>query len=188
MLNVIMDNKGARYKSKRLGRGIGSGKGKTSGRGGKGQTARSGVALNGFEGGQMPLFRRLPKRGFSNYTRTSFEVVSLDNIVTAIAEGKLSSDVTIDSMRAIGLFKGKKSLVKIVGAAEVKAAFTIAANAFTDSAMESLQKASCTIHAVRFNRDFDQKLIEKRMAGKRHKARQKAIALAEQRLKLRSEL
>ena len=89
-LNEIRDNKGAHYRAKRIGRGIGSGKGKTSGRGGKGQTARSGVALNGFEGGQTPLHRRLPKRGFDNRMfRPDFTVVNLGRVQKALDEGKL---------------------------------------------------------------------------------------------------
>src|SRR5688500_10283232 len=108
MLNVIKDNKGARKKSKRLGRGIGSGKGKTAGRGGKGQTARSGVALNGFEGGQMPLFRRLPKRGFNNYNRKEYEVLNFSDLTDLISNKKLSANnITIDSLREAGVLKGK---------------------------------------------------------------------------------
>ena len=101
MLNKIRDNVGARKKGKRLGRGIGSGKGKTSGRGGKGQTARSGVAINGFEGGQMPLYRRLPKRGFKNYTRQEYEVINLTDLSDLITNKKISSgEFTIKIGRA----------------------------------------------------------------------------------------
>src|SRR5437016_13398119 len=88
-LNEIRDNPGAHYRAKRLGRGIGSGKGKTSGRGGKGQTARSGVALNGFEGGQTPLHRRLPKRGFNNIFRKQFMIVNLERPQQALGAGLL---------------------------------------------------------------------------------------------------
>src|ERR1700739_710450 len=96
-LNEIGDNPGAHYRAKRVGRGIGSGKGKTSGRGGKGQTARSGVALNGFEGGQTPLHRRLPKRGFNNKIfRTDFKVVNLGRLQKAVDEGKLNPEGTLD--------------------------------------------------------------------------------------------
>src|SRR6202166_1386327 len=97
-LNEIRDNKGAHYRAKRVGRGIGSGKGKTSGRGGKGQTARSGVALNGFEGGQTPLHRRLPKRGFNNKIfQRDFKVVNLGRLQQALDAGKLAAGETVDS-------------------------------------------------------------------------------------------
>src|ERR1700752_1056693 len=96
-LNEIRDNPGAHYRAKRVGRGIGSGKGKTSGRGGKGQTARTGVALNGFEGGQTPLHRRLPKRGFNNKIfRKDYKVVNLGRLQTALDSGKLKADGTLD--------------------------------------------------------------------------------------------
>src|SRR5499425_3490642 len=92
-LNEIRDNPGAHYRYKRVGRGIGSGKGKTSGRGGKGQTARTGVALNGFEGGQTPLHRRLPKRGFNNKIfQKDFKVVNLGRLQQALDAGKLTVD------------------------------------------------------------------------------------------------
>ena len=90
-LNELRDNPGARLKSKRLGRGIGSGKGKTSGKGVKGQKARDGVALNGFEGGQMPIYRRLPKRGFCNLFRKEYAPVNLGALEAAIAAGKLDA-------------------------------------------------------------------------------------------------
>ena len=100
-LNEIRDNPGAHYRAKRVGRGIGSGKGKTSGRGGKGQTARSGVALNGFEGGQTPLHRRLPKRGFNNKIfRKDFKVVNLGRLQQALDAGKLSAEGAVDAASA----------------------------------------------------------------------------------------
>src|SRR5919199_2871411 len=92
-LNEIADNPGAHYRAKRVGRGIGSGKGKTSGRGGKGQTARTGVAINGFEGGQTPLHRRLPKRGFNNKIfQKDYQVVNLGRLQQAIDAGRLAAD------------------------------------------------------------------------------------------------
>src|SRR5579863_9758689 len=97
-LNEIKDNAGAHYRAKRVGRGIGSGKGKTSGRGGKGQTARTGVALNGFEGGQTPLHRRLPKRGFNNKIfRKVFTVVNLGRLQQALDAGRLSNEGAVDA-------------------------------------------------------------------------------------------
>ena len=98
-LNELRDNPGARLKSKRLGRGIGSGKGKTSGKGVKGQLARTGVSMNGFEGGQMPIFRRLPKRGFWNPFRKEYAPVNLGALDAAIAAGKLDAGEPIDEAK-----------------------------------------------------------------------------------------
>ena len=96
-LNEIRDNPGAHYRAKRVGRGIGSGKGKTAGHGGKGQLGRSGVALNGFEGGQTPLHRRLPKRGFNNIFRKEYKVVNLGRLQQAIDAGRLTAEGPIDA-------------------------------------------------------------------------------------------
>ncbi len=96
-LNEIRDNPGSRKPRKRVGRGIGSGTGKTAGRGGKGQTARSGVAIKGFEGGQMPLHRRLPKRGFNNIFARSFNEVGLDRVQKAVDDGKLDAKAPVTS-------------------------------------------------------------------------------------------
>src|SRR5579862_5905282 len=102
-LNEIADNPGAHYRAKRRGRGIGSGKGKTSARGGKGQTARSGVALNGFEGGQMPLYRRLPMRGFNNYTRVEYAPINFSDLERLAEEKKIDpSNVTLLQLRECG--------------------------------------------------------------------------------------
>src|SRR5258707_12113127 len=101
-LNEIRDNPGSHYRAKRVGRGIGSGKGKTSGRGGKGQTARTGVALNGFEGGQTPLHRRLPKRGFKNTIfQKDFNVVNLGRLQQALDAGKLSAEGGVDAKKLV---------------------------------------------------------------------------------------
>src|SRR5438128_12429653 len=115
-LNELADNQGARKSRLRIGGGIGSGKGKTGGRGGKGQTARSGVAINGFEGGQMPIYRRLPKRGFNNIFRSDFVVVSLGRIQTAIDAKKLDSSATIDAaaLKAAGILRRAKDCVRVL--------------------------------------------------------------------------
>src|SRR5271157_2070699 len=107
-LNELRDNPGSRLKSKRLGRGIGSGKGKTSGRGVKGQKAREGVALNGFEGGQMPIYRRLPKRGFFNPFRKQYAAVNLGALAKAIETGRIDAALPIneDTLRTAGLVRG----------------------------------------------------------------------------------
>jgi large subunit ribosomal protein L15 len=117
--NTISDNLGARKKSKRLGRGIGSGKGKTCARGGKGQTARSGVAINSFEGGQMPLYRRLPKRGFTNYTRVEYVPVSLKTIENYVVQGLVDpANITVEKLKEIGVVKGKNIMVKILSSGD----------------------------------------------------------------------
>lgn len=150
MFNIIKDNPGARRKYKALGRGIGSGKGKTSARGGKGQTARSGVALNGFEGGQMPLIRRLPKRGFNSLNNMVVEVLNFDNVEAFIKSGKLKSNITISDLRSVGLLKGKVSRIKLLGTGELKSKFTIEAHMVSKSAEEKLKKAGCDVKLVKF--------------------------------------
>src|SRR6184192_4103209 len=112
-LSDIADNAGSRKKRMRIGRGIGSGKGKTGGRGGKGQTARSGVRMRGFEGGQMPLHRRLPKRGFNNIFRTEYTVIGLDRVAEILAE-QPGTEFTLDKIVALGLLRKKNGLVKVL--------------------------------------------------------------------------
>ncbi len=112
----IRDNPGAHKRKQLVGRGIGSGKGKTSGRGGKGQTARSGVRLKGFQGGQTPLSRRLPKRGFVNIHRLNFVEVNLGQIQAAIEEGRLTSgqNIDIEAMKSAGFFKNSRDGVRLL--------------------------------------------------------------------------
>src|SRR6202008_4764794 len=124
-LNEIRDNSGAHYRAKRVGRGIGSGKGKTASRGGKGQTSRSGVALNGFEGGQTPLHRRLPKRGFNNSMfQKDFKVVNLGRLQSVLDEGKLKPEGTLDgaSLVACGLLRRLGDGVRLLAKGELRAA------------------------------------------------------------------
>lgn len=143
-LNELRDNPGARKKFKRIGRGIGSGKGKTSGRGVKGQKARTGVSLNGFEGGQLPIYRRLPKRGFNNIFRKHYAAINLGTIEAAIADGRLSAEATIDeaALRAAGLLrKGKFAGVRLLAKGELtrKVAISVAgASAAAKAAVEAL--------------------------------------------------
>ncbi len=146
-LNEIADKDGATHSRKRLGRGIGSGSGKTGGRGVKGQKARSGVAINGFEGGQMPLYRRLPKRGFVNIFAKDFNVVSLDRIAKAIEAGKLDAKSTIDlaALQAAGVVRRARDGVRILGDGEVSAKLTIVADGASRSAVEKVQKAGGTL-------------------------------------------
>ena len=125
-LNEITDNPGSSKNRTRVGRGIGSGKGKTAGRGGKGQTARSGVRIKGFEGGQMPLHRRLPKRGFTNIFKTDYNEVNLGRVQTAIDAGKLdaAAPITIEALIAAGVCAKARDGVKILGAGELKSKAT----------------------------------------------------------------
>ena len=142
-LNEIRDNPGAHYRAKRVGRGIGSGKGKTSGRGGKGQTARSGVAINGFEGGQTPLHRRLPKRGFNNIFRRDFTIVNLGRVQQAIDAGKLSADGAIDAkaLIAAGILHRAGDGVRLLAKGELKTAMTIAVAGASRAAIAAVEKA-----------------------------------------------
>ncbi|KIE05842.1 50S ribosomal protein L15 [Candidatus Jidaibacter acanthamoeba] len=153
MLNQLRDSSGARRKSKRLGRGIGSGKGKTCARGGKGQTARSGVALAGFEGGQMPLYRRLPKRGF-NSLHDKYFAVNFDDLEKLVEKNAIDpNNVTLDALRKAGLVKGKSSLkVKLLGDGELKNKFNIEVDAVSKSAEEILTKAGGKVVLVSKNK------------------------------------
>ena len=143
-LNEIRDNPGAHYRAKRVGRGIGSGKGKTSGRGGKGQTARTGVALNGFEGGQTPLHRRLPKRGFNNKIfQKDFTIVNLGRLQEALDAGKLGSEGTIDGAKlvAAGVLRRKGDGVRLLGKGKLTAAITIAVAGASKAAVAAVEGA-----------------------------------------------
>ncbi len=126
---------------KRVGRGMGSGMGKTSTRGHKGQGSRSGSSLmRGFEGGQMPLHRRLPKRGFTNIFRTEYTVVNLDRIAARIAELGVT-EIGLDDYRKLGLASSKNALIKILGSGELTSAVTIHAHKFSKSAAAKIEKA-----------------------------------------------
>ena len=151
-LNEIADNPGARKNRMRIGRGIGSGMGKTGGRGGKGQTARSGVRIKGFEGGQMPLHRRLPKRGFRN---TAFQdrlnEVSIGKLQAAIDAGRLDAKVAIDAeaMVKAGLMRRAKDGVKVLGNGEIKAKVELAVYGATKSAIEAIEKAGGSVKILK---------------------------------------
>ena len=146
-LNEIKDNEGSSPSRKRLGRGIGSGKGKTGGRGVKGQKARSGVAINGFEGGQMPMHRRLPKRGFNNIFASEFVVVSLGRIQTAIDAKKLdaSQAITAESLKAAGVIRRAKDGVRVLADGELTAKVSIEVAGASKAAVEKIEKAGGSI-------------------------------------------
>ncbi|NYJ09857.1 large subunit ribosomal protein L15 [Rhizobium leguminosarum] len=146
-LNEIKDNEGSTHSRKRLGRGIGSGSGKTGGRGVKGQKSRSGVAINGFEGGQMPIYRRLPKRGFNNIFASDFVVVSLARIQAAIDGGKLDAKATVDAaaLKAAGVIRRTKDGVRVLADGELKAKITIVVAGASKPAVEKIEKAGGTV-------------------------------------------
>lgn len=142
-LNNISDNAGARKRRMRIGRGIGSGKGKTGGRGQKGQKSRSGVSINGFEGGQMPLHMRLPKRGFNNPFGKDYAIVNLGMVQAAVDAGKLDAKATIDhaALKAAGLARGGKDGVRLLAKGEVSAKLTFTVAGASKSAVEAVEKA-----------------------------------------------
>ncbi|ERF85021.1 50S ribosomal protein L15 [Bradyrhizobium viridifuturi] len=146
-LSDIADNAGSRKKRMRVGRGIGSGKGKTSGRGGKGQTARSGVRIKGFEGGQMPMHRRLPKRGFNNIFRLDFAEINLDRLQEAI-DNKLvnaSETVTVETLVKAGVLRRAKDGLRLLGRGEIKTKLTIEAHGASKSAIAAVEKAGGSV-------------------------------------------
>jgi large subunit ribosomal protein L15 len=146
-LTDIADNAGSRKKRMRVGRGIGSGKGKTSGRGGKGQTARSGVRIKGFEGGQMPLHRRLPKRGFNNIFALEFVEINLDRIQQAIDAKKLDIKdvVTAETLVKAGVLRRSRDGVRLLGRGEIKAKLNIEVHGASKSAVAAVEKAGGSV-------------------------------------------
>ncbi len=146
-LNELRDNAGARKGRMRVGRGIGSGKGKTAGSGHKGQKARSGVAIKGFEGGQMPIHMRLPKRGFNNPNRKDFEVVNIGRLQKAIDAGKLDAkkEITIDTLVEAGLVGKIKDGVRLLAKGELKAKVTISVTGASEAAVKAVEAAGGTV-------------------------------------------
>ena len=144
-LNEIRDNEGARDKFKRIGRGIGSGKGKTGGRGVKGQKARTGVRINGFEGGQLPIYRRMPKRGFVNPFRKEYAVLNLGSLDKAIEEGRLPAGQPIDevALKAAGIVKTSSKLagVRLLAKGEIKRAVTLTVTGASAAAIAAIEAA-----------------------------------------------
>ena len=142
-LNKLSDNQGARGSRKRVGRGEGAGTGKTSGKGQKGQKSRSGVSIKGFEGGQMPLYRRLPKRGFTNIFRKKYAEVSLERLQKAVDAGKLDVSKTIDGTALVkaGVIRRIKDGVRILGNGELKAKLTLDIAGATKSAIAAIEAA-----------------------------------------------
>jgi large subunit ribosomal protein L15 len=143
-LHELADRPGARKKRSRIGRGIGSGTGKTGGRGGKGQTARSGVRIKGFEGGQMPLHRRLPKRGFTNIFKKEYAIVNVSSL-----EKLEGSSFDAESLLKLGVIrKLRQHGLKVLGSGELKRQITVKANIFSKSALEKIQAAGGTAEVI----------------------------------------
>lgn len=142
-LNELRDQTGATKSRKRVGRGIGSGTGKTGGRGVKGQKSRSGVSINGFEGGQMPIYRRLPKRGFVNLFANSYNVVSIGRVQTAIDAGKLDATkpVTVEALREAGVVRRLKDGVRLLSDGELKAKVTFDVAGASKAAIAKVEKS-----------------------------------------------
>ena len=146
-LNQISDNEGATKDRMRVGRGIGSGKGKTAGRGVKGQKARTGVSIKGFEGGQMPLHRRLPKRGFNNIHAADLNEVNLGRVQQAVDAGKLdkAATVTVDALVAAGIVARARDGVKLLGVGELTAKLSFEVTRASKSAIEAVEKAGGSV-------------------------------------------
>ena len=145
-LNDLTDNEGARKGRMRVGRGIGSGKGKTAGRGQKGAKARSGVAINGFEGGQMPLHMRIPKRGFNNPRGKDYAEVNLGMIQKLIDAGKLTAtEIDHAALQAVGLARGGKDGVRLLAKGELKAKLSFTVAGASKGAIEAVEKAGGTV-------------------------------------------
>ena len=148
-LNELQNNPGATKNRIRVGRGIGSGKGKTGGRGVKGQKSRSGVSVNGFEGGQMPIYRRLPKRGFNNPFAKQFAVVNLDTIQKAVDAGKLdASSIDVDTLLNTRVITKKMDGVRLLARGAITSAVTISVNSASKAAIEAIEKAGGKVNLV----------------------------------------
>jgi large subunit ribosomal protein L15 len=146
-LSDIADNAGSRKKRMRVGRGIGSGKGKQAGRGGKGQTARSGVRIKGFEGGQMPMHRRLPKRGFNNVFRVEFAEINLDRLQQAVDSKLIDVEETVnaESLVKSGVVRRAKGGIRLLGRGELKAKLNIEVHGASKSAIAAVEKAGGSV-------------------------------------------
>jgi len=146
-LNEISDNGGARKGRMRIGRGIGSGKGKTGGRGGKGQTARSGVRIKGFEGGQMPLHRRLPKRGFNNIFALDLNELNLDRLQAAVDRGALDVSETLDAAALVraGVLRRERDGVRVLARGEIKVAVRLVVHGASKAAIAAVEKAGGSV-------------------------------------------
>ncbi len=156
-LNQLSDNPGARKARKRVGRGIGSGTGKTGGRGQKGQKSRSGVAIKGFEGGQMPLYRRLPKRGFFNPNGKEYQELNLGKLETAVSAGKIDAakPVTEKALLEAGVVRRRLSGVRLLAKGELKAKLQIEVTGASKAAIAAVEKAGGTVSLIAASKQAD---------------------------------
>ena len=157
-LNEIKDNLGSTKSRKRIGRGIGSGTGKTSGKGHKGQKSRSGVSIKGFEGGQMPIHRRLPKRGFTNINRIKYTELNLDSIQKLIDGKKIDPQklISYKTLLDLGLVKSKKAKVKLLGKGDINVKIDIEVSAFSQSAKDSVEKIGGSVTILDYKNSINQ--------------------------------
>jgi large subunit ribosomal protein L15 len=172
-LNELRDNDGARKGRMRVGRGIGSGKGKTAGRGQKGAKARSGVSINGFEGGQMPLHMRIPKRGFNNIFAKDFAEVNIGMIQKAIDAGKLSADAAIDhaALKAAGLARGGKDGVRLLAKGALSSKISIKVDGVSAGARAAVELAGGTVELPAAQPTEHEKKTARREVNKANKAK-----------------
>jgi len=178
-LNQLRDNPGARKSATRVGRGIGSGKGKTCGRGQKGQKSRSGVAIKGFEGGQMPLYRRMPKSGFNNPNAKEYAVVTLDTIQHYISTGVLSGDITAETLKSARIISRVGDGLRVIkGKKPYEAKAKIVATKASAGAIEVVSKAGGTLEVLPAKVN---KLLKEGKVGKKAQRVQKGIEKAEAR-------
>ena len=172
-LNELKDNEGARTGRMRVGRGIGSGKGKTGGRGQKGQKSRSGVAIKGFEGGQMPLHMRLPKRGFNNPFGKDYAEVNLGMVQKFIDEKKLDAKNDIDhaALKAVGLARGGKDGVRLLGKGELTAKAKFIVAGASKGAIEAVEKAGGSVEVIAKGESEAEKKAKRTEANKGKKSK-----------------
>jgi large subunit ribosomal protein L15 len=158
-LSDLADNPGSRKKRMRVGRGIGSGKGKTAGRGGKGQTARSGVRIKGFEGGQMPMHRRLPKRGFNNIFRKDYNEINIGKVQAAIDSGRIDAKavVTNDTLVKAGVLRRAKAGLRLLGTGEIKAKVAFEVYGASKTAIAAVEKAGGSVKILAPAEEAEQK-------------------------------
>lgn len=171
-LNELSDNVGATHAKKRVGRGIGSGKGKTAGRGHKGQKSRSGVAIKGFEGGQMPIHRRLPKRGFNNIFAKTFNEVNLGRIQTAVDAGKLdaSQTITVQALLDAGVIRRVRDGVRVLGEGDITASLKLEVTGITKTALQKVESKGGAVALV----EMPAKTPKETPGGNKGKKRKKA--------------
>lgn len=182
-LNELADNPGATKNRIRVGRGIGSGKGKTAGRGVKGQKSRAGVAIKGFEGGQMPIHMRLPKRGFNNPFRAQYAEVNLDRIEQAVAAGKLDISQTVDAkvLKEAGLIRREKDGVRLLARGELKSAIRFSVAGASEAAVKAVEAAGGSVEILKPKKDRlagDGKRAQRRRAAQAKREERAAAASA----------